>query len=81
MRNHHANNSSSNLWFDPFLTPFRDALNEENVREKAKSAIKWCEVASGVDKAKKWEYRLVPDDAVKRTSDFAFTIGQAVTVT
>ena len=58
----------------------RSALNEGDVREKAKSAIKWCEIASGVDKAKKWEYRLVPDDAVKRTSDFAFIIGQAVTV-
>jgi len=29
---------------------------------------------------KQWEYRLVPDDAVKRTSDFHFIIGQAVTV-
>lgn len=58
----------------------RNSLNEGDVREKAKSAIRWCEVASGVEKGKKWEYRLVPDDAVKRTSDFHFIIGQAVTV-
>jgi type III restriction enzyme len=58
----------------------RKDLTDADVREKAKSAIKWCEIASAVDKAKKWEYRLVPDDAVNRTSDFAFIIGHAVTV-
>jgi hypothetical protein len=25
MRNHHANNSSSNLWFDPFYEPHSTA--------------------------------------------------------
>ncbi|NJK90499.1 MAG: hypothetical protein HC904_00910 [Blastochloris sp.] len=58
----------------------RNSLAEGDVREKAKSAIRWCEVASGVEKGKKWDYRLIPDDAVKRTSDFHFIIGQAVTV-
>ena len=58
----------------------RNALSESDVKEKAKSAIRWCEIASGVEMAKKWEYRLVPDDAVKRTSDFHFIIGQAFTV-
>ena len=59
----------------------RNSLNEGDVREKAKSAIRWCEIASGVDQVKKWEYRLIPDDAVRRTSDFDFVVGQAVTVT
>ena len=58
----------------------RSSLNEDDVREKAKSAIHWCEIASGVERVKKWEYRLIPDDAVKRTSDFLFIIGQAVKV-
>ena len=58
----------------------RNALGEGDVKEKAKSAIRWCEVASGVEKGKKWEYRLVPDDAVKRTNDFHFIIGQAVSI-
>jgi hypothetical protein len=47
---------------------------------KAKAAIKWCEAASKADKQKPWEYKLIPDDAVKRTNDFKFTIAQAVTV-
>jgi type III restriction enzyme len=58
----------------------RKSLNEGDVEEKAKSAIRWCEIASGVEKSKKWEYRLIPDDAVRRTSDFHFIIGQAVNV-
>ena len=58
----------------------RNALGEGDVKEKAKSAIRWCEVASGVEKGKKWEYRLVPDDAVRRTNDFHFIIGQAVSI-
>ena len=58
----------------------RNALGEGDVKEKAKSAIRWCEIASGVEQGKKWEYRLVPDDAVRRTNDFHFIIGQAVSI-
>jgi hypothetical protein len=47
---------------------------------KTKAAIKWCEAASKADKQKSWEYKLIPDGAVKRTNDFKFTIAQAVTV-
>lgn len=44
------------------------------------AATKWCEAATKVDKQKPWEYKLIPEDAVKRTNDFKFTIAQAVTV-
>jgi len=48
------------------------------VKEKAKSAIKWCEIATEVEKSKPWEYKLIPDDTIRTTSDFAFIASQAV---
>ena len=47
------------------------------VKEKANSAIKWCEIATGVEKSKPWEYKLIPDDVIRTTSDFAFMASQA----
>lgn len=39
--------------------------DNEDVQEKAKAAIKWCECASQVDAdGKTWEYRLVPGDKI-----------------
>jgi type III restriction enzyme len=48
------------------------------VKEKAKSAIKWCEIATQIEGAKPWEYKLVPDDVIKTTNDLAFIASQAV---
>jgi type III restriction enzyme len=65
-----------------FLLEMKDrkAIYEGDVLAKAKAAIKWCEAASKADKQKPWQYKLIPDDAVKRTNDFKFTIAQAVAV-
>ena len=59
----------------------RKAIYEGDVLAKARAAIKWCEAATNADKQKPWEYKLIPDDVVKRGNDFKFTIAQAVTVT
>lgn len=58
----------------------RKAIYEGDVLAKAKAAIKWCEAATKADKQKPWEYKLIPEDAVKRTNDFKFTIAQAMKV-
>lgn len=58
----------------------RKVIYEGDVLTKAKAAIRWCEAATKADKQKPWEYKLIPEDAVKRTNDFRFTIAQAVTV-
>ncbi len=59
----------------------RKAIYEGDVLAKARAATKWCEAATKADRQKPWEDRLIPEDAVKRTNDFKFTIAQAVTVT
>lgn len=53
----------------------------EEVLEKAKAGIKWCECASQVDAdGKTWEYRLVPGDKIVVGNTFKYVIGMAVPV-
>ena len=55
--------------------------DNEDVQEKAKSAIKWCECASQVDAdGKTWEYRLVPGDKIVVGNTFKYVIGMAIPV-
>ncbi len=53
---------------------------DQEVKEKAISAIRWCKTASEIDKGFKWEYKLIPDDVIKSTNTFKFIISQAVHV-
>lgn len=53
--------------------------DNEEVQEKARAAIKWCECASKVDAdGKTWEYRLVPGDKIVVGNTFKYVIGMAV---
>lgn len=36
--------------------------------------------ATKADNQKPWKYKLIPEDAVKRTNDFKFTVAQAMKV-
>jgi len=55
--------------------------DNEDVQEKAKAAIKWCECASQVDAdGKTWEYRLVPGDKIVVGNTFKYVIGMAIPV-
>lgn len=55
--------------------------DNEEVQEKAKAAIKWCECASQVDAdGKTWEYRLVPGDKIVVGNTFKYVIGMAIPV-
>ena len=55
--------------------------DNEDVQEKAKAALKWCECASEVDAdGKTWEYRLVPGDKIVVGNTFKYVIGMAVPV-
>jgi type III restriction enzyme len=53
-------------------------LADKTVLNKARAAVKWCEVASQIDESKSWAYKLVPDIAVRTTDDFAFITSQSV---
>jgi len=53
---------------------------DKDVKDKAVAAIRWCEIASGIEGAKPWWYKLVPDSVINKTRDFKFIIGQAVKV-
>lgn len=53
----------------------------EEVREKARAAVKWCECASQVDADKKaWEYRLIPGDKIIVGNTLKYVAGLAVAV-
>ena len=55
--------------------------DNDDVQEKAKAAIKWCECASQVDAdGKTWEYRLVPGDKIVVGNTFKYVIGMAIPV-
>lgn len=55
--------------------------DNEDVQEKAKAALKWCECASQVDADRKtWEYRLVPGDQIVVGNTFKYVIGMAVPI-
>jgi type III restriction enzyme len=53
----------------------------DEVQEKAKAALKWCECASKVDAdGKTWEYRLILGDKIVVGNTFKYVIGLAVPV-
>jgi len=52
---------------------------DQEVHDKAIAAIRWCEAASTQDR-KRWEYRLIPENAVGATLEFRFVLSQAVNV-
>lgn len=53
----------------------------EEVREKARAAVKWCECASQVDAdGKVWEYRLIPGDKIVVGNTLKYVAGLAVAV-
>ena len=55
--------------------------DNEEVQEKAKAAVKWCECASKVDADhKEWIYRLIPGEKIKIGNTFKFVAGMAVPV-
>lgn len=55
--------------------------DNEDVQEKAKAAIKWCECASQVDAdGKTWEYRLVQGNKIVVGNTFKYVIGMAIPV-
>jgi type III restriction enzyme len=58
------------------LVPAMDA----DVKAKALAAIRWCKEASKLPGSKLWEYRLVPDDAIKPGLELKFVLSQAVRV-
>jgi len=53
---------------------------DPEVRDKAVAALSWCETASKMARAKPWEYKLIPDNAVESTRDFKFILSCAVRV-
>lgn len=55
--------------------------DNDDVQEKAKAAIKWCECASKVDAdCKIWEYRLIPGDKIIIGNTFKYAIGMSVAI-
>jgi type III restriction enzyme len=53
---------------------------DQEVKEKAISAIRWCKTASEIDRGFRWEYKLIPDDVITSTNTFKFIISQAASV-
>ena len=55
--------------------------DNDDVQEKAKAALKWCECASQVDAdGKTWEYKLVPGDKIVVGNTFKYVMGFAVSI-
>ena len=55
--------------------------DNDDVQEKAKAAIKWCECASKVDAdCKIWEYCLIPGDKIIVGNTFKYAIGMSVAI-
>jgi type III restriction enzyme len=51
---------------------------DEDVLDKAKSAIKWCECATGVDADKKdWKFRLISGQNIVVGNTFKYTVGMS----
>ncbi|WP_027406887.1 DEAD/DEAH box helicase [Anaerovibrio sp. RM50] len=56
-------------------------VNNDEVQEKARAGVKWCECASEVDADKKeWKYRLVPGDDIKVGNTLRYVVGLAAEV-
>ena len=51
---------------------------DEDVIDKAKAAIKWCECAAGVDADKKeWKFRLIAGQNIAIGNTFKYTMGMS----
>jgi type III restriction enzyme len=50
---------------------------DQEVKDKAIAAIRWCKLASEIEKQSKWEYKLIPDDVIKQGYDLKFVLGQS----
>lgn len=56
-------------------------VNTDEVQEKARAGVKWCECASKVDAdGKEWKYRLVPGDEIKVGNTLKYVAGLAAEV-
>jgi type III restriction enzyme len=53
---------------------------DQEVKDKAIAAIRWCKLASEIEKQFKWEYKLIPDDIIKPGYDLKFVLGHSVMV-
>jgi len=51
---------------------------KDDVKDKAKVAIKWAATATQELNDKYWEYKLIPETAIARTSDLKFILSQGV---
>lgn len=51
---------------------------DQEVKDKAIAAIRWCKLASDVEKQFKWEYKLIPDDVIKPGYDLKFVLGNSI---
>jgi len=54
-------------------------INDEEVRKKAEAAIEWCEMISEFTK-QKWEYKLIPDNQIRREDSFEAIIQRSVKI-
>ena len=56
-------------------------VNNDDVQEKARAGVKWCECASKVDAdGKEWKYRLVHGDEIKVGNTLKYVAGLAAEV-
>lgn len=56
-------------------------VNNDDVQEKARAGVKWCECASKVDAdGKAWKYRLVPGEDIKIGNTLKYVAGLAAEV-
>lgn len=54
---------------------------QEDVLEKARAGMKWCECASQVDAdGKKWKCRMIPGDKISIGNTFKYVAGMAVQI-
>lgn len=55
--------------------------SQEDVLEKARAGLKWCECASQVDAdGKQWNYRMIPGDKIEIGNTFKYVSGLAVQI-
>lgn len=54
---------------------------DEDVIEKARAAIKWCECATKVDSdSKEWVFRLIPGEEIVIDNSLKYTAGRAIVI-
>jgi type III restriction enzyme len=56
----------------------RDELGTDEVREKARAAVRWCQIATEKQGGKPWSYAVIPDEAVSSTSTLDHMLALAV---